>query len=85
MKIIGVLTNMDKLKKKSAFKKTQSALKKRFWKEVYPGAKMFKLTQFRNGKYMKKEVKNLARFISTAKFKPLIWKNSHSFVYCDRF
>eukprot|EP00887_Chlorella_sp_A99_P004810 scaffold4.g4810.t1 len=46
-----------------ALKKTKKALKHRFWSEIYQGAKLFYLSGMRNGKYLKREVHNLARFI----------------------
>ena len=38
-----------------------------------PGAKLFYLSGLRNGKYLRREVLNLARFISVMKFRPLSW------------
>jgi ribosome biogenesis protein BMS1 len=38
-----------------------------------------------NYRYLKNEILNLSRFISVMKFRPLIWKNSHPYVLCDRF
>jgi ribosome biogenesis protein BMS1 len=39
----------------------------------------------RNSKYMKREVLNLARFISVTKFRPLTWRSAHSYLIADRF
>ncbi len=39
----------------------------------------------RNGKYMKREVLNLARFISVTKFRPLSWRGAHPYLVADRF
>jgi len=50
----------------------------RFWTEVHDGAKLFYLSGLeKSGRYPKTEVHNLARFISVAKFRPLIWRNTH--------
>lgn len=38
-----------------------------------------------NEQYLKNEVRNLARFISVTKFRPLVWRSSHPYVYCDRY
>lgn len=40
---------------------------------------------FPAGKYLKREVLNLARFISVAKFRPLIWRTQHPYLLADRF
>ncbi len=49
------------------------------------GAKLFYLTGLRNGKYKKREVLNLARFISVMKFRPLSWRQAHPYLIVDRF
>ena len=50
----------------------------RFWTEVHDGAKLFYFSGLeKSGRYPKTEVHNLARFISVAKFRPLIWRNTH--------
>lgn len=36
-------------------------------------------------RYPKREVHNLARFISVAKFRPLTWRASHPYILADRF
>ena len=38
----------------------------------------------KNGKYMKREVLNLARFISVMKFRPLSWRMAHPYILTDR-
>ena len=76
---------MNRLKTAKAVKNTKKVLKHRFWTEVVDGAKMFFLSGLLGGRYLKREMINLARFISVTKFRPLIWKNSHPFVVCDRF
>jgi hypothetical protein len=37
------------------------------------------------GKYLKREVLNLARFISVMKTRPLTWRLAHPYVIADRF
>jgi len=59
-------------------------LKRRFWTEVYDGAKMFYLSGVINGRYPDREILNLSRFISVAKFRPLTFRNSHSYLLADR-
>ena len=34
--------------------------------------------------YQKTEVHNLGRFISVMKFRPLVWRESHSYMVADR-
>lgn len=83
-KIIGVLTHLDKFRDNKRLKKTKKVLKHRFWTEIYQGAKLFYLSGLINGKYLKNEIVNLARFISIMKFRPLSWKNTHPYALIDR-
>ena len=84
-KIIGVLTHLDLLKKNKSMQKIKKTLKQRFWTEVYPGAKLFYLSNITHGLYPKTEISNLGRFISVMKFRPLAWRSSHPYVLVDRF
>lgn len=83
-KIIGVLTHLDLIKKLSAQRATKKALKKRFWTEIYQGAKLFYLSGILNGRYPDQEIQNLSRFISVMKFRPLIFRNAHPYLLADR-
>uniref|UniRef100_A0A915LWA4 Bms1-type G domain-containing protein n=1 Tax=Meloidogyne javanica TaxID=6303 RepID=A0A915LWA4_MELJA len=82
-KIMGVLTHMDKVKK-NQLKSVKKKLKQRFWTELYPGAKLFYLTGMKHNKYLRHEIKNLGRFISVAKLRPILWRNSHPYLACDK-
>ncbi|XP_052207209.1 uncharacterized protein LOC127811408 [Diospyros lotus] len=84
-KIMGVLTHLDKFKDVKKLKKTKQRLKHRFWTEIYDGAKLFYLSGLIHGKYHKREVHNLARFISVMKFHHLSWRVSHPYILVDRF
>ncbi|XP_059653431.1 uncharacterized protein LOC132300403 [Cornus florida] len=84
-KIMGVLTHLDKFKDVKKLRKTKQRLKHRFWTEIYDGAKLFYLSGLIHGKYPKREVHNLARFISVMKFHPLSWRASHPYILVDRF
>ncbi|KAM3717254.1 Ribosome biogenesis protein [Dirofilaria immitis] len=84
-RIMGVLSHLDIIKKKEKLKHTKKLLKHRFWTEVYQGAKLFYLSGMINEQYLKNEIRNLARFISVTKFRPLVWRSSHPYVYCDRY
>ncbi|BGP12897.1 hypothetical protein JCM10213_005150 [Rhodosporidiobolus nylandii] len=84
-KLIAVLTHLDLVKTPAALKAQKKRLKKRFWTEVYDGAKMFYLSGVINGRYPDRETLNLSRFISVAKFRPLAFRNSHSYFLTDRF
>lgn len=37
-----------------------------------------------HGEYLKTEIHNLGRFISTMKFRPLEWRTSHPYILADR-
>ena len=82
---MGVLTHLDQFKDSKRLQKTKKGLKQRFWTEIYQGAKLFYLSGLINGKYPKNEIMNLARFISVMKFRPLNWRNTHSYILADRF
>ncbi|XWS65677.1 hypothetical protein CRYUN_Cryun05aG0133900 [Craigia yunnanensis] len=84
-KVMGVLSHLDKFKDVKKLKKTKQRLKHRFWTEIYDGAKLFYLSGLINGKYPKREIHNLARFISVMKFPPLSWRTSHPYILVDRF
>ncbi|CAN4111258.1 unnamed protein product [Withania somnifera] len=84
-KVMGVLTHLDQFKDVKKLKKTKQWLKHRFWTETYDGAKLFYLSGLIHGKYSKREVHNLARFISVMKFPPLSWRMSHPYIVVDRF
>lgn len=49
------------------------------------GAKLFYLSGIRHGKYLNREVLNLARFISVMKFRPLSWRLEHPYLVADRY
>ena len=83
-KVMGVLTHLDMYKNKERLKKVKKGLKARFWNEIYEGAKLFYFSGLINGKYPKREVLNLARFISVQKVRPLTWRNQHPYVVADR-
>ena len=78
-RIMGVLTHLDMIKKSDRLKRTKKLLKHRFWTEVYAGAKLFYLSGQIHGEYLRNEVKNLGRFISVMKFRPLMWRSTHPY------
>lgn len=83
-KIMGVLTHLDMIKNPKQLRKRKKELKHRFWTEVYDGAKLFYLSGLIHGEYLRNEVKNLGRFISVMKFRPLSWRGAHSYLLVDR-
>ncbi|KAF8507370.1 GTP binding protein [Hysterangium stoloniferum] len=83
-KVIGVLSHLDLIKKIATQRATKKALKKRFWTEIYQGAKLFYLSGVLNGRYPDQEIQNLSRFISVMKFRPLVFRNTHPYLLADR-
>uniref|UniRef100_A0A4W3IJU4 BMS1 ribosome biogenesis factor n=1 Tax=Callorhinchus milii TaxID=7868 RepID=A0A4W3IJU4_CALMI len=83
-KIMGVLTHLDSFKNNKQLRKTKKRLKHRFWTEVYQGAKLFYLSGMVHSEYQKQEVRNLGRFISVMKFRPLVWQTAHPYILADR-
>lgn len=55
------MTHLDLVKSPAALKAQKKRLKKRFWTEVYDGAKMFYLSGVMNGRYPDREILNLSR------------------------
>ncbi|KAM0867216.1 hypothetical protein ACQ4PT_042141 [Festuca glaucescens] len=84
-KVMGVLTHLDQFKDVKKLRKTKQRLKHRFWAEIKEGAKLFYLSGLIHGKYTKREVHNLARFISVIKPIPLSWRMAHPYLLADRF
>ncbi|XP_040576166.1 ribosome biogenesis protein BMS1 homolog [Lepeophtheirus salmonis] len=83
-KIMGILTHLDSFKNVKVLRRTKKFMKHRFWTEVYQGAKLFYLSGTIRGDYHKTEIHNLGRFISVLKFRPLLWRESHPYVFADR-
>lgn len=83
-RILGVLTHLDLLKQAKTVKKVKKNLKHRFWTEVYSGAKLFYLSGILHDEYLRNDVKNLARFISVIRFRPLAWRTSHPYLLGKR-
>lgn len=84
-KVMGVFTHLDQFRTAKNLRSTKKLLKHRFWTEIYEGAKMFYFSGIINGKYMKNEVNQLKLFISRAKYRPLVWRNTHPYVLVDRY
>ncbi|KAJ3871944.1 GTP binding protein [Lentinula edodes] len=83
-KVIGILTHLDLIRSPSTLRLTKKSLKKRFWTEIHPGAKLFYLSGVLNGRYPDTEILNLSRFIGVMKFRPLVFRNTHPYIYVDR-
>ncbi|KAG1797852.1 DUF663-domain-containing protein [Suillus plorans] len=83
-KVIGILTHLDLIKKQATLRATKKLLKRRFWNEIYQGAKLFYLSGVLNGRYPDTEILNLSRFISVMKFRPLVFRNTHPYLLVDR-
>lgn len=83
-RIMGILTHLDAIKNAKTLKRRKKELKHRFWTEVFDGAKLFYLSGILHGEYLRNEIKNLGRFISIMKFRPLTWRGTHSYLLADR-
>lgn len=83
--IFGILTHLDLFRKPSTLRDAKKRLKRRFWSELYQGAKLFYLSGVINGRYPDREIHNISRFISVMKNpRPLVWRNSHPYCLADR-
>ena len=83
-RIMGVLTHLDTIKSVSRQRRAKKVLKHRFWTEIYQGAKLFYLSAMKRGSYLKHEIRNLGRYISIMKFRPLQWRSTHPYLLVDR-
>lgn len=83
-KIMAILTHLDLLKSEADKKKVKKEMKKRFWTEIYKGAKLFFATGVMHGLYGKRDTQTIARYVSVMKFRPLTWQTTHSYVVVDR-
>lgn len=83
-KIMAILTHLDLLKNEAEKKKVKKEMKKRFWTEIYKGAKLFFVSGVMNNLYGKRDTQNIARQVSVMKFRPLSWQTSHSYMLVDR-
>ncbi|KAK3856415.1 hypothetical protein Pcinc_037266 [Petrolisthes cinctipes] len=84
-RVMGILNHLDMLRDNKSLKKKKKALKHRFQVELYPGAKLFYFSGLIREEYLKNDIKNLGRFISVMKFRPLTWRTSHPYVIVDRY
>ncbi|KAH7820486.1 putative ribosome biogenesis protein BMS1 [Monocercomonoides exilis] len=84
-KVMGVLTHLDKMKDNKALQKTKKRLKQRFWDEISHGTKLFYLTGLQHNRYLKREIQNMARFLSVMKTLPLTWQSTHPYLLVDRW
>ncbi|GAB0093888.1 BMS1 [Sergentomyia squamirostris] len=82
--IMGVFTHLDIIRNAKALKKRKKDLKHRFLTEMPRGAKLFFLSGILHGEYLRNEIKNLGRFISVMKLRPLTWRGEHSYILADR-
>ncbi|GAB0497799.1 hypothetical protein MMPV_009136 [Pyropia vietnamensis] len=84
-KVIGVLTHLDLIPDGKRLQATKKRLKARFWAELYDGAKLFYISGITaSGDYLRREVLNLARFISITKFRALTFRSAHPYLLADR-
>lgn len=83
-KVMGILTKLDGFKDARKLRRAKKDLKQRFWVELYNGAKLFYLSGLSHGLYPKTEVRNLSLYLSRMRFRPLTWRNAHSYLLVDR-
>lgn len=84
-RVMGVLTHLDGFRDGKKLRRVKKTLKQRFWVEIHQGAKLFYLSGISNGHYPKREIHNLSLYLTRLKFRPLTWRNNHSYVLADRW
>ncbi|GAB6028474.1 Glycoside hydrolase 2 (Mannanase, beta-galactosidase) [Chamberlinius hualienensis] len=83
-RVMGVLNHLDYFRNNKHQRKVKKTLKDRFWKEIYPGAKLFYLSGMVRDEYQQTEIHNLGRFISVMRIRPLQWRTNHPYILADR-
>jgi len=83
-KIMAILTHLDQVKSQADQKKVKKTMKKRFWTEIYKGAKLFFVYGTTHDIYNKRDTQKIAQQVNVMKFRPLTWQQSHPYVVVDR-
>lgn len=83
-KIMCILSHLDKLKDEAKKKQVKKQMKKRFWTEIYKGAKLFFVSHLIHDLYGKHDTQKIARQVNSMKFRPLSWQTSHPYLLVDR-
>jgi ribosome biogenesis protein BMS1 len=78
-KVIGVITNLDQVERSVG-----KAIKARFRKELNTQVKVYKLERLIRGKYEKKSIVALGRWLSQNKIRLLSFRQNRGFVLSDR-
>ena len=83
-RILGVLTQLDRLRTQKQVRRRKKELKTRFRSEIAARANLFNFSGISRDYYPQREVINLARFLSVLKPKVIRWRNSHPYLLADR-
>ncbi len=83
--VMGVLNHLDFFKDGKQLKKTRKKYKKRFESEMGSNYRLFYLQGLKNEGYLKRDILNMARFLSVIKYSKSRWKLDHPFLLVDRF
>ncbi|KAI5184380.1 ribosome biogenesis protein BMS1 [Nematocida homosporus] len=84
-KITCVITKLDLIKDVSQQRALVKKIKKRMWTEICDGIKIFTMSKILGGRYLDREVSNLARFVAQMKYRPILWRSMHPYIVTDRF
>lgn len=84
-RIMGVLTQLDRLRTQKQMRRRKKELKSRFQSEISARSSLFYFSGVSKGLYPQRETINMARFLSVIKTKVLKWRNSHPYLLADRF
>mmetsp|Transcript_33994 Transcript_33994/g.109123 ORF Transcript_33994/g.109123 Transcript_33994/m.109123 type:complete len:621 (+) Transcript_33994:77-1939(+) len=84
-KVAAVLTHLDGERNTKTLQKAKKALKHRFWRDAYAGAKTFFISGLlKSGKYPKNDMRNLSLWLSRQKFRPITWRTDHPYLLVDK-
>ncbi|KAI5171348.1 ribosome biogenesis protein BMS1 [Nematocida sp. LUAm3] len=83
-KIACVVTKVDQIKEVTQQRTLIKKIKKRMWKEICDGIKVFAMNKVIGNKYPDREVSSLTRYITQMKYRPILWRSSHPYVVADQ-
>lgn len=84
-RIMGVLTQLDRLRTQRQVRRRKKELKARFQSEISARSSLFYFTGISKDSYPQREIINLARFLSVLKPKVVRWRNTHPYLLADRY
>ncbi|EGD81272.1 hypothetical protein PTSG_11309 [Salpingoeca rosetta] len=83
-RVMGVLTQLDRLRTQKQIRRRKKELKARFQSEISARSNLFYFSGISKDMYPQRETVNMARFLSVLKPKVQRWRNNHPYILADR-